>query len=546
MKYRTVVMTVSLTALGFFGNHAEAIRGSYGNRTPAAYILKLAPGMDDEVIPRAGWGGGMAIPPSFELQMNKAFMYVGPQPDFLKILQRQVAMEAEMGGIFPSYAYMAVPENWTAFKDASYSSLDARPWIEFVETNKDKLSSLELYRRGRDGRAVARTLWHEYYGILHRGPSRWEDPENRLALSRAAMRIAANVALYESDYYYRKEVKWLKKQLAEATKEHEADPTPEGQTLIDEMNQERLFYCDQQRYFAQRGESCLKQVDYMIMRDKCPGYTPSEILAAAVMLDDKKQADLAFWSMVQMQDSGGIRKALESPHPSIVEKASGYLAARGEASVPATDAAKEIKKAQAALAPFKPGLVAEYYDGYAFEKRKGSQVEANINAWWYGPFKNTPAAIEGSGAVSVVWQGKLVFPADGNYAFYLNSINKMGRPFKGPRANLSFDPTASGYYFCGSRLLIDGKEALDNWMARGSRYYTDHMPLKKGVHDFRLEIHSRDMGAWDAGARLYWSCADKFAQEIIPATAFYHDQAEKIQISADSREKAVDTGRRGR
>ncbi|MFC1735775.1 hypothetical protein ACFL1X_06635 [Candidatus Hydrogenedentota bacterium] len=536
-------LIASVFALTGFSAQAEAIRGSYGNKSPAAVLLELDESSGEVAIEGIGWFGGPSLPRTFEEEITKAFKLSGPQVHFTHILQQMVAVEAELGGIFPRYAYVAIPESFLQFQASKGRFKEAKPWLEFIEANKHKFSRLEFYRLARNGRILECHDWQEYFNILFTDPPHWPESANKPALHRAARRIAGNFATYESGYFYKQVVSLLKKQLAEEKRKYERDPSDDQSILVKELNEELLFYIDQRQFAKDIGNMLLRQVDYLTLLAKCPGYTPDEVLAEAARSPNEKNRELAIWVLEQMQETAAMRVLLSSPYEDVKAIAEEYLSLRGEQIPAGARGVEAVAEKRADLAPLKPGVAAEYYSGMAFDNKKVSRIEGQINIWSAGPFASFPQEVKDDKSISAVWQGKLNCSTDGDYAFYVNTYRNTGRPFKGPAANYSYDPYVAGLYSGGSRLFIDGKEVMDNWEARGPIYFTHRLPLSKGLHDIRLEYHSRELQFWDAGARLYWSCAGEFEQEIVPARAFYHDSSAKIVLSPDASKKASSTGR---
>ncbi|MFC1737221.1 hypothetical protein ACFL1X_13990, partial [Candidatus Hydrogenedentota bacterium] len=223
--YKTSLVITSCVFL-LHGKSAEAIRGSYGDRSPAGVIL----GLDEpESIRRkqsTNWGGGMMKPKGLEETLIRSFMAVGPQPDFIEHLQMLVAQESHLGGVFPRYAYMAIPENAVEFAKNKSKTFMQSEWQKYLDENKDKVSPLELYRFSRTGRALARILWQEYFNILLTDPRKWGDTDARFGMVRGATRLAGNVASLEADHYYGKVVKMLSGMLEKETRAHGSNKTP--------------------------------------------------------------------------------------------------------------------------------------------------------------------------------------------------------------------------------------------------------------------------------------------------------------------------------
>ncbi|MFC1737019.1 hypothetical protein ACFL1X_12955 [Candidatus Hydrogenedentota bacterium] len=511
MKSRLLVTFMAAGLALMFLNSAEAIRGSYGKKTPSAVILGLDKSMQEENI--AGQKMGALPPITPEEYITRAYMQIGPQPELTINLQRIVAQESDIGGIFPRYAYMAIPENFLEWQRTNARKPDVEKWENYVKEHRDELSPLVFYRSSRNGRQLSRVLWQEYLKILQADLLSRSQRDGDFGLVREAKRISGHYSLFMVDNYYKKAIKWLETELAGEKTKYDADKTEERAAVVKEMSEEILLYRDQANHFKELGEFYLRQVDYITLIEQYPGYEPREVLEAASKSSDSELKELAEWAMAQL----------------------GLVAWK-----PGADAVQLAK----ADPPLKPGLQAGYYSGFTFSKKVMSKVDGNINQWWDGPFNRKPKELSYSSNASTVWQGKLIAPSDGDYQFYTNACLKLGRPFKGRRGNFSYDPTALGQQTSGARLFIDGVKVLDTWVCRGTRYWSGRIALDKGAHDFKFEFHSRQLSNFDSGPRLYWSCADEFLQEIIPSTAFYHDPKAAVEFSSDAK-KAVKYPSRG-
>lgn len=146
-----------------------------------------------------------------------------------------------------------------------------------------------------------------------------------------------------------------------------------------------------------------------------------------------------------------------------------------------------------------PGLVGRYYQMDAlddFPTIKASQkpvterVDKEIN------FASTTEAFPGTQLVDnfyVVWNGVLRVPKDGAYTFFLESDD-------------------------GSRLVIDGKQVVDNGGLHPMEEKSGAAELKAGDHEIKVEFFE---GEVDAGCILSWQTGDG-RKEVVPASVLFH------------------------
>lgn len=93
----------------------------------------------------------------------------------------------------------------------------------------------------------------------------------------------------------------------------------------------------------------------------------------------------------------------------------------------------------------------------------------------------------------VVWTGVIRIPVDGKYTFHLESDD-------------------------GSRLLIDGKEIVDNGGTHDMVEASGKVELKAGDHEIKVEFFDEEE---DAGCILSWQAEGK-AKEVVPASVLFH------------------------
>jgi hypothetical protein len=155
----------------------------------------------------------------------------------------------------------------------------------------------------------------------------------------------------------------------------------------------------------------------------------------------------------------------------------------------------------ALAADLEPGLQGEYYDLGSnvedFPKLEGKKpvlkrVDKTIN------FRSTGPTFPGTkldNHFAIHWKGKIKAPKDGDYTFFLESDD-------------------------GSRLLIDGKQVVDNGGLHDMQTQTGNVELKAGEHDIEIDYFENENDG-GAGCVLFWrpKGAEK---EVVPADALWH------------------------
>jgi PA14 domain len=156
-------------------------------------------------------------------------------------------------------------------------------------------------------------------------------------------------------------------------------------------------------------------------------------------------------------------------------------------------------------ADLEPGLNAEYFDlGSSvedFPKLEGKKpalkrVDKTINFRSSGPtFPGTKL----DNHFAIRWTGKIKVPEDGTYTFYLESDD-------------------------GSRLLIDGKQVVDNGGLHEMQEQDGKIELKAGEHEIRIDYFENENDG-GAGCVLSWKTKTR-SKEVVPATALFHEAKE--------------------
>ena len=154
-----------------------------------------------------------------------------------------------------------------------------------------------------------------------------------------------------------------------------------------------------------------------------------------------------------------------------------------------------------------PGLNGEYFDlGDSVEdfptiaadkKPTIKRVDKDIN------FRSTTMTFPGTKLQShfaIRWTGKIRIPKDGKYTFFLESDD-------------------------GSRLLIDGKNVVDNGGLHDMQEQMGGVELKAGEHDIRIDYFENENDG-GAGCVLSWKTKG-LARGVVPASALFHEELPK-------------------
>ena len=148
------------------------------------------------------------------------------------------------------------------------------------------------------------------------------------------------------------------------------------------------------------------------------------------------------------------------------------------------------------------GLTGEYFDiGRPLEdfakipddkKPTIKRVDRKID------FRSTERTFPGTMLQShfaIRWTGKIKIPKEGKYTFYLESDD-------------------------GSRLLIDGKQVLDNGGLHEMQENSDSVELKAGIHEIKIDYFENDNDG-GAGCILSWKTED-IKKEVVPGKVLFH------------------------
>ncbi len=155
-----------------------------------------------------------------------------------------------------------------------------------------------------------------------------------------------------------------------------------------------------------------------------------------------------------------------------------------------------------AAEPLAPGLTGEYFDlGDSVEdfptlpadkKPTLKRVDKNLN------FRSTSMTFPDTKLQShfaIRWTGKIRIPKDGKYTFFLESDD-------------------------GSRLLIDGKQVVENGGLHEMQESSGRVELKAGDHNLKVDYFENENDG-GAGCVLSWKAED-LAKEVVPEKVLFH------------------------
>ncbi len=146
------------------------------------------------------------------------------------------------------------------------------------------------------------------------------------------------------------------------------------------------------------------------------------------------------------------------------------------------------------------GLTLEFFNTFNLGRPILRQIEPNLNFEWAGA---GPDPAIGSPSYTARWTGALVAPKNGKYTLYW-------------RANP------------GSRLWLDGKLLVDQWMKDSWKGATLPVELQKGPHDLRVDF----IQSWNAPfGKLEWS-GEAMPQQMVPTSAFRPTPVHVATVSA--------------
>jgi uncharacterized protein (UPF0332 family) len=134
------------------------------------------------------------------------------------------------------------------------------------------------------------------------------------------------------------------------------------------------------------------------------------------------------------------------------------------------------------------GLTGRYFADQKFEKYIKTRKDRNINFDW-----NLGPIIEDYyDNVSVIWDGKIKAPRNGEYGFTTRSDD-------------------------GVRLWIDDKLIIDDWRKRAVEDHSNSIYLEKGTHDIKIEYFDAGL---HAVMKLLWTIPGTRMPKVIPASQF--------------------------
>ncbi len=152
------------------------------------------------------------------------------------------------------------------------------------------------------------------------------------------------------------------------------------------------------------------------------------------------------------------------------------------------------------------GLVAEFYHGTNFERKLGQGIHPRIDWAWHGA---APAPGLPADKFSIRWTGWLKAPRPGRYILTLRSDD-------------------------GSRLWLDGKLVIDQWLRQSVTSKRAEVELSDKLHAIKIE-YFEDTG--DAFMSFLWA-GTVFPEQVVPAQALFHERANLVGPKEYDLEKA--------
>lgn len=219
-----------------------------------------------------------------------------------------------------------------------------------------------------------------------------------------------------------------------------------------------------------------------------------------------------------MEEKGGAVELKAGDHAILIDFFENGGGAGCKVSWEGPDLPKEIiaagalfhRKSAAAGGPppepdLRAGLLAEYFDlvdavedfpDLSAKKPALRRVDARV------AFDSADAEFGGtnlSDHFAARWTGVLWAPRDGKYTLFTESDD-------------------------GSRLLLDGKEAVVNGGLHPMEEQSGSVELKAGRHEIRIEFFENEGGA---GCKVSWE-GPEIAKRLIPARAFWHKKDDTL------------------
>jgi GH43 family beta-xylosidase len=135
------------------------------------------------------------------------------------------------------------------------------------------------------------------------------------------------------------------------------------------------------------------------------------------------------------------------------------------------------------------GLSAQYFDSVDFTDLKLTRTDATVDFNWAGG----PDASMGSDFFSVRWRGQVQPQYSQEYTFYVSTDD-------------------------GTRLWVDGRLLVDNWVNQGVTERSGKIALEAGKnYDIRVDYYDFDLAAQ---AHLSWSSASQ-PKQIVPTSRLF-------------------------
>jgi len=179
-----------------------------------------------------------------------------------------------------------------------------------------------------------------------------------------------------------------------------------------------------------------------------------------------------------------------------------------------------------ALGNPRPGLTRTGPDG-----QPGTDATLDFGTWWQSGYQTVANPLmKYQPPATVVWDGCVVVPRDGEYRFYARNCgegrtgaNSVKTPGRMGFPGLYLSAPAATVLLDGKTILPHPTDAVQDPCGGMRLDFSGPIRLTKGLHKLQVEFNYRSLrsGFWDPQPclRLYWS-GEHFYREVIPAASF--------------------------
>ncbi|HUT33804.1 MAG TPA: hypothetical protein VNE39_10005 [Planctomycetota bacterium] len=171
----------------------------------------------------------------------------------------------------------------------------------------------------------------------------------------------------------------------------------------------------------------------------------------------------------------------------------------------------------------RPGLTRKGPDG-----APETDATLDFGSWWQSGYQTVPNPLmKYQPPATVVWDGCVVVPVDGEYRFYARncgegktSANSVRTPGRMGFPGLYLSAPAATVLLDGKPILPHPTDAVQDPCGGVRLDFSEPLRLAKGLHRIQVKFgyRSKRTGFWDPQAclRLYWS-SDHFPRQVVPA-----------------------------